>query len=638
MSSRRVVSGGDVRIVVQKNFSSGPSSFVHFRDANASFVDKSLAIEAFLREAGNHHLILRPRRCGKSYTLSMIRLKNSCSDLFDVNPSVSETQLSASLKGRPLLTQPIATSFRRTFNKYPILYIDLKDVQGITYEDMLSRFDMMVNQMLRGLSNPYDGLMDENFINFCKELRQPGVIQGCRDRVLETASQDLRKIYGKPVVVLIDEYDSPMHSAIEHGYAASASAFFATVFGSLLKNNDAVYASMMVGICRIAKYSWLSQLNHLKIFPMHAEDDRYAKIFLFTEKEVEILCNTYAHGRLKIEALQARYNGYTARCGPGFVNLYNPLSVVRALEAKRISNFWVETGRHSPLSQKLWQAGPEFRDNLDLLLTQKSVKLVMDDHINFLNYDADSGLWGLLYYAGYLTIQEFGEQSSEYVFRIPNGEVTSEWHEWVVGYLTSNRVACLSDVYDNIIGGDPKSFQRQFTAFLQKYLALYCTPHHKEKVYQALCYMLIFALFGKEYDVRMEQDSGHGRSDITAHPFSQQRFLAFIFEIKAVASHLTRNGKQSLKTAERMKKDLEKAKIEALTQIAERRYRERVPRHATTVHEYAFVFCGKFCVAAVQTFESNAMEDWQQVAAGATVISECMVDGTDEEDFTDEDA
>jgi len=156
-------------------------------------------------------------------------------------------------------------------------------------------------------------------------------------------------------------------------------------------------------------------------------------------------------------------------------------------------------------------------------------------------------------------------------------------------------------VYDTIIDGNTEGFQRQFTAFLQEYLALYCTPHHKEKVYQALCYMLIFALFGQEYDVRMEQDAGHGRSDITAHPFSPQHLLALIFEIKSVARHLTRNGKRSLKTAKRIKKDLENAKTEGLAQLADRHYRERVPCHATKVHEFVFVFCGKFCVAAVRT-------------------------------------
>jgi hypothetical protein len=128
--------------------------------------------------------------------------------------------------------------------------------------------------------------------------------------------------------------------------------------------------------------------------------------------------------------------------------------------------------------------------------------------------------------------------------------------------------------------------------------------------YQALCYMLISALFGKEYDVRMEQDAGHGRSDIMAHPLSSQRSLALIFEIKP---HLNKNGRRSLKTAKRIEKDLENSKTEALAQLADRRYRERVPLHAKKVHEFALVFCGNFCVASVRTLKRDVTEDWNKL-------------------------
>jgi len=123
------------------------------------------------------------------------------------------------------------------------------------------------------------------------------------------------------------------------------------------------------------------------------------------------------------------------------------------------------------------------------------------------------------------------------------------------------------------------------------------------------------------------------------HPFSSQHLLALIFEINSVARHLTRNVKRSLKTANRIEKDLEDAKTEGLAQLADRRYRERVPRHATKVHEFVFVFCGKFCVAAVRTLERNVTEDWEQAAVDSTVVSECMVDDADigEEDIGDED-
>jgi len=137
----------------------------------------------------------------------------------------------------------------------------------------------------------------------------------------------------------------------------------------------------------------------------------------------------------------------------------------------------------------------------------------------------------------------------------------------------------------------------------------------------------------------MEQDAGHGRSDITAHPSSPQRSLALIFEIKSVARHLKRKEKRSLKTAPRIEKDLEKAKTKGLAQLADCRYREPVPRHATKVHEFVFVFSGKFCVAAVRTLKRNDTEEWEEIAAISTVVSESMVGDIDmgEEDVTDED-
>ena len=126
-----------------------------------------------------------------------------------------------------------------------------KDVRGTTYEQMLARFDMAVIEILEDLIRSSGGIMNESLVNFHTTLCQPGAMQGRRDRVLKTVSRYLQEIYEKPVVVLIDEYDSPMHSAIEHGYflrvrsfsspvsqlthLLQASEFFAVVFGSLLK-------------------------------------------------------------------------------------------------------------------------------------------------------------------------------------------------------------------------------------------------------------------------------------------------------------------------------------------------------------------------------------------------------------------
>ncbi|KAM6503872.1 AAA-ATPase-like domain containing protein [Amanita muscaria] len=275
MSRRRVVSEEDGHIVVQEAISSAPSSFVQFFDAGASFVDKTLAIEAFLRDPGSHHLILRPRHCGKSYTLSMIQE-------FLQRPLRPESEHSRAKTTSRFASTAITDPFYRDlvsthFQQYPVLYVDLKDVHGTTFKDMQTSFDAIVIRILKDLSNPTDGVPDQSFLLFCDKLYHEQVLLHPRGTVLQVISQILQKVFMKPVVVLIDEYDTPIHSAIEHNYADD---FFATVFGSLLKNNDAVFASMMVGICNVVESGQMaSSLNHLEIFPMHGEDDRYAIFF-----------------------------------------------------------------------------------------------------------------------------------------------------------------------------------------------------------------------------------------------------------------------------------------------------------------------------------------------------------------------
>jgi len=211
-------------------------------------------------------------------------------------------------------------------------------------------------------------------------------------------------------------------------------------------------------------------------------------------------------------------------------------------------------------------------------------------------------------------------------------------------YLDENKVgSLLTDVYGIIVNGDANGFQKRLTAFLHEYLSLFFTPHHREEVYQALCYMLIFSLFGNAYDVRMEHDAGFGRSDITAHPLGPHSILSVIFEIKAVATHIKRKGKRTLKSADGVKRDLEKAKAEALKQMEVRRYRDRAPPHVKRVHEYAFVFAGKYCLAAVRTLERDATGDWCEVTTSTSVTSDNTVDGDDmdmdmdEDEDTDED-
>ena len=133
-------------------------------------------------------------------------------------------------------------------------------------------------------------------------------------------------------------------------------------------------------------------------------------------------------------------------------------------------------------------------------------------------------------------------------FRIPNGEVTDEWHGWLTAHLCNTvQSSLLAGIHKILMDGNALKFQATFTAFLQEHLSLFCIPQHKEKVYQALCFVLFFALFDTSdcrYEVKMEQDRGHGRTGITAHPRTPGCELSLVFEIKRVATHTLSRGKK----------------------------------------------------------------------------------------------
>ncbi|KAF5383030.1 hypothetical protein D9615_004908 [Tricholomella constricta] len=598
-ASRRTL--GQHAIMPQGSLVPKASSFVDFINFNATFVDKTLAIQAFLRDGPSDHLILRPRRCGKSFTLSMIReflqrpeLERLSFSSGDIGDSVFAGTFISEEKHQNLV--------REHFHQYPVLHLDFKDINGSTYEQMLTSFHEMVLYLIDDpLSHIFvKGVLDRRFMEWREKIERGG--EPRLEKALQTLSEALYDAYKQRVVVLCDEYDSPMHNAIEGGYADLASSFFASAFGSLLKGNTAVYASMLVGICKTAKSGWLSGLNNIKTFPMHAEDDRYAKFFLFTEEEVELLRYTHCK-ELEMDRLREYYGSYKARAAPENVKLFNPLSVVSALRENKIRDYWVDTG------------SDRFRGDVARLILGQTVKLSIDECTNSkpLQEASGDGLWGLLFYTGYITVDRFGYSLSYPFFRIPNQEVSSQWSAWLREFLKPHfeSSAVLQAIRQTIFDGDGHAFRTQFRFFLQEHLSLFRLPSHREKVYQALGFMLIFNLSKSHYTIKMEQDNGYGRSNITAHPQTPDSVLSFIFEMKAVAPHHKLKGKRQLKSLEHIRKELHQATISALEQIEKRQHRARAPPHVTKVHEFGVAFSGTFCVAAVRTLtRTDSRADW----------------------------
>jgi hypothetical protein len=182
-----------------------------------------------------------------------------------------------------------------------------------------------------------------------------------------------------------------------------------------------------------------------------------------------------------------------------------------------------------------------------------------------------------------------------------------------------------------VIDGDGHSFQTRFTEFLREHLPLFRAPSHKEKVHQALGFMLIHILSKRldgTYVVRMAQDDGVERSHITAHPRALNCFLSLIFEVKAVTSHHKYKGTRQLKPLLRIRNELRSAAAAALKQVEDRRNLARAPPHVTEVHEFGVAFSGKFCIAAVRTLvRDSSAGDWVEVKVDTVDVREDILEG-----------
>ncbi|TDL17625.1 DUF1703-domain-containing protein [Rickenella mellea] len=624
--------------------------YIDARKYKESVIDKTSVVSAFLRtEAPGFHLVLRPRRCGKTFTLSILKA-------FMAYQNPSEAHTTHEYFQDTFIYEPQHQKLIDEHHmKYPVIDLDLKNIRGTTFEEMLGTFQTLIERqftchldLMRGHGKELPHKHAAKFMRYLNgefsQPRQLGV-------ALVFLSEVLRDAYDHSVLVLIDEYDAPTSASIEHKYTTQVNVFFGIVFSELLKSNTAVRGCLMVGIARVAKSGWMSGLNHIEVFSMHAQDDAYATSFLFTRGEVDLLLeeSVAKNGKrepLSIDTLQKHYNSYKAfRQTGGPVLLFNPWSIVQAITKNAVRNFWTDTGYDPMLERQLWKTSKAFRDNVTSLVARESVSLTIDEQLSIRDLDkiTEPAIWGLLYYSGYLSVAEFSEDGGlPSKFQIPNEEVRSEWDKWIHRYLSTDMQIPERDL-DPLIGaifnGDPVVLQSSLTGFLGRNLSYFVAGGHKEKVYQALLFGLLFAKIGGAFYVQMEQEAGAGRADITITPRDITKIIGFIFELKRVTVYAktAKNTRRKRKTDQKLISDLETSVNEAMEQLNTRNYRSHLPLHVEMVYEFGISFAGKKCRVKGRWLRRKDNSEWTEIPSphGDGVVEHYSFG--DEEDDGDED-
>ncbi len=490
----------------------GASDFRELRQLGSLYVDKTPFVARVLDDPAKVILLPRPRRFGKTTNLSTLRwfLGRSAEDL---------TGLFSDLK---VWESPAA---RGHFQKYPVIYLTLKDVKNKTWEGCFAA----VAELLAVLYNEHryllPGLDPEAAEIFTAILHRRAAPAQCEAALLRL-SQHLHHHHGERVVILLDEYDSPLHTAFTSGYFDDAVDFFRSFLSAALKDNEHLFKSVLTGILRIARESIFSGLNNLSVYSLLDAD--FATDFGFTEQEVLDLLLRLRSAR-KMEDLRRWYNGYDF----GGHVIYNPWSVLSALSRDRdpLQPYWVNTASDEMIRELLFRFGGGEEGEGEALLRGDGVRypIVQDTVLRDIYREPDA-LWSFLLFTGYLKAEDVAVEVSGNegrmmgTLKVPNLEVGTVFAGLFRGWLQKGvgGERRLQELSTALLRGDLEIFQEGLERLLLESASFLDGSNNKvkmppEHVYQAFILGLLVHMQPR-YLVRSNRESGHGRYDVMVCP------------------------------------------------------------------------------------------------------------------------
>ena len=529
------------------------------------FVDKTRFIKEFLDNHSEVTLITRPRRFGKSMTLSMAKY------FFTLEKAAENRSL---FDGTDI--EKAGEKYMKEQGQWPVVLLSLKDIKPVKYSLML----VQVADRVKKLYKEHRYLMDEGFLqgedykdfqDILYERASEGKLQLALGNLLEY----LQRYHQKRVILLIDEYDVPVQAAWSAGesYYSEAIAFMRTFLTAALKGNTALHFGIMTGVLRVAKESIFSALNNLYVSSV--VNGKYADIFGFTQEETARLAR--AVGREdKLEELKRWYDGYNFS---GF-ELYNPWSVVNYFASGcQPDIFWLNSSGNAIIAEMMEHAEEADDEKLLSLLEGESVEAVVDEAVIYTDiYTNKDALYTMLLTAGYLKAVESRLEDGERIctLAIPNNEIATVYRKEILNRYRGRMAR--SDLL-NFLTCLAKGQAEKFSSGLQKYLEQIASFHdtaNKESFYHGFLLGLT-AWFLPKYRVKSNRESGYGRFDLGIFP-----------RVPGQAGIL-----MEFKVADR-EEDMPKEAEAALAQIERNDYLSDFREQGIArVWKYGIAFCGK---------------------------------------------
>ncbi|MFR4479270.1 MAG: AAA family ATPase [Fusobacterium sp.] len=514
---------------MKKLLPDGISDFKTLIENNYYYVDKTPFIREVGKNIGKSLLFTRPRRFGKTLNMSMLKY------FFDVREAKENKKLFKDLEIKNSL-------YFKEQGKYPVIFISMKDIKEMSFDKAITE----VKNLLKKIYNQFEFIREK--LNEGELIEFDNIWLGKNDENLKSSLLNLatflKKYYNQKVIVLIDEYDTPLVSAYRYGYYKEAKNFFSSFYSSALKDNNILQVGVITGIVRVIKAGIFSDLNNLSEHSiLNKEYDEY---FGFLEEEVKNALKYYEVDS-KLNEVHSWYNGYRF----GDTKVYNPWSILKFLSEKEFKGYWIDTSENYLIKAILKGANKKTFEKLNNLLFGKEVKEEITGKSTLQEILEAHDLWELLLFSGYLTIDKKIDKNM-YIIKIPNKEVKEFFGDSFIEISFGTNLT-FKNLIENLLDNEIEEFEENLQEILLKYMSFYDVSSI-EKVYHSFILGLMIHLEGKYY-IKSNGEGGLGRYDIAIEPLNKN-LRGFILEFKVADSE----------------ENLEKKAGEALEQIKDKKY------------------------------------------------------------------
>ena len=501
------------------------------------YADKTEMIEKLLDDGAGVTLFTRPRRFGKTLNMSMLNyffnLKNK-----EENRKLFENLYISKNK------------YMNQQGEYPVIYLSFKDIKALNWEKCYYLTRRLITYLYNEFEFLREKLNKKDLSDFDKVwLDEEGADW---ENSLKNLLRYLYEYYNKKVVVLIDEYDTPIVSGYNNGYKKEVLNLYRSLYSTVLKSNMHLQFSVMTGILRIAKEGIFSGLNNLQVYNIFEKN--FSEYYGLTEEEV-LEGLKYYNLEYKINDVKDWYDGYQF----GNTEVYNPWSIMNFLKDGKLKPYWQGTAGNETINELLDRGNRELFDDLEKLFRKEIVYKKIRDFTEFT--DDINEIWELFLYSGYLTTSG-EEKDREHPIRIPNREIMEFFEDRFIDRFTGNYQK-FSDTIRYLRAGNIEKFGEILQNEVISSLSYFDTD--KDEKYYKVFLIGIFVALMNDYIRLSERESGHGRADLILEPKKKEN-PGYIFEFKVANSE----------------EELESYAEEGFEQIKEKKYDTEIINHGVT--------------------------------------------------------